>query len=266
MRIYITLGIFALSVSLSFPVLGVEYSHDAQVGDLVQITLQDGSSFTGDLVELNETRLAIDTEEGRVVLLRESISDMLVIPRIGQQVRLTMVDESIYEGRWAGEDAKNVYVEGAKGTVALLKSQVNRIDVVRAEAEEAKRDKSKPRDNLITIMPTVDQLGWFAYGAPIKTFQAMGCEEEARSVQTWFTVANVAEILSGLALMAASREGLSSQARIEASILWLILDVGADLIRNNQRESARKRATDIANRHLAGQQTCMRTLKPENRK
>lgn len=242
----------------AFQAEAVEYSKDAQEGDFVQVTLQDGSTFQGDLIELSEKRVILETEEGRIVLLRSSVVEILVLPRLGQQVRLTMVDGTTYEGKWAGEDENSVYIEGPQGKVAWLKSQIQRIEVIRIPQVSP---QAPPKgEGLVVIAPTVDQLGWFAYGAPIKTFEAMGCEEEARLVQTWFTIASALDILSYLLILASGNESFSPQARMEAALFGGVLSVAADLIRSNQRMKARERAMEIARRHLAGQPTCLRSL------
>ena len=129
------LGIVCLAVGLiSVATQAIEYTSEPHIGDRVRAVLQDGSSYQGDLDEATDSRVVLSTAEGRVVLLRSSVQRIVVLPRIGQPVRLTMVDGTTYRGAWAGQDATHVYVDRDRGEVGLLKSQVDAVEVVREAA------------------------------------------------------------------------------------------------------------------------------------
>ena len=112
----------------------VEYTSEPHIGDRVQVRLQDDGSYQGDLEEATDSRVVLSTDEGRVVLLRASIQHIVVLPRVGEPVRLTMIDGTTYRGSWAGEDSTTLYIERARGEVGLLKSQVERVELVRNES------------------------------------------------------------------------------------------------------------------------------------
>jgi len=126
-----------LTVAVAIVVAGVtagaiEYISEPHIGDRVQVLLQDGSSYQGDLEEATDSRVVLNAGQGRVVLLRSTIQRIVVLPRSGQSVRLTMIDGTTYRGAWAGQDATHVYVEGERGEVGLLKSQVDSVELVRS--------------------------------------------------------------------------------------------------------------------------------------
>lgn len=134
--VLIIVGICLVSVTGQ----AVEYSHDAKAGDLVRVTLEDGSTFRGTLAERTESRLILTVENERIVLLRSAVDEIVVLPSQGEQVRLTMIDDTENTGQWAGQDDQNIYLQGEDGRLAFLKSQVQRIEPVRRSEEQSSED------------------------------------------------------------------------------------------------------------------------------
>lgn len=123
----------------------------------------------------------------------------------------------------------------------------------------------------IALSATPEQLGWMAYGAPIKTFEAMGCEEQARSAEEMFALADSLETMGnilGLATLASIGTEILSftvkigpvtiRAQAGAFLASLGLSLVSDFVRVRERQRARELATQIAELHLRGEETCFR--------
>ena len=100
----------AITLALSVSVFGVEFAQDAQVGDFARFTLKDGVIYQGDLLELTDTRVILETKDGKLVLLRDAVVKIEVIPRRGEKVCVMMTSDTAYEGEWLGEDETRIYI------------------------------------------------------------------------------------------------------------------------------------------------------------
>jgi len=119
-------------------VFGLEIDQDPQVGDFVRVTFKDGAIYSGNLLELTDTRITLETAGGKLVLLREDIVKIVIIPRAGESIRITMKDGTAYEGKWAYEDDASLYITTRSfERLALLKAQVSKVEKVRDSKQTA---------------------------------------------------------------------------------------------------------------------------------
>lgn len=124
----------------------------------------------------------------------------------------------------------------------------------------------------VAVSATPTQLGWMAYGAPIQTFEAMGCSEPARDVEQGFRIADSVSIVGNvLGLAAAAAIGTNAldlqvkigplviNAQVGATLVSVALSGVSQYLKWKERQGARYRATEIARLHLDGEPTCFQT-------
>ena len=134
----------------------------------------------------------------------------------------------------------------------------------------AQNPDADERTVAVTVTPT--QLGWMAYGAPIQTFEALGCPELARDVEQGFKVADSVSVVGNvLGLAAAAAIGTNAlnlevkigplvvNAQVGATLVSVALSGVSQYLKWRQRQDARSRAMEIARLHLDGEATCFQS-------
>ena len=134
-------------------------------------------------------------------------------------------------------------------------------------AQEAERDGAT-----VAVSATPVQLGWMAYGAPIQTFEAMGCLEPARDVEQGFQIADSVSVVGNvLGLAAAAAIGTNAlnlevkigplriNAQVGATLVSVALSGVSQYLTWKERQDARSRAMEIARLHLDGEPTCFQS-------
>ena len=127
-------------------------------------------------------------------------------------------------------------------------------------------------EETVAVSVTPTQLGWMAYGAPIETFEAMGCYEPARDVEQGFKIADSVSIAGNVLGLAAAAAIGTNALNLEVKIGPLVINaqVGATLVsvalsgvsqylKWRTRQDARSRAMEIARLHLDGGPTCFQS-------
>jgi len=122
----------------------------------------------------------------------------------------------------------------------------------------------------VSVTPT--QLGWMAYGAPIETFEAMGCHEPARDVEQGFKIADSVSVVGNvLGLAAAAAIGTNAldlelklgpivvNAQVGATLVSVAMSGASRYLKWKERQDARARAMEIARLHLEGESTCLQS-------
>ncbi len=127
----------------------------------------------------------------------------------------------------------------------------------------------EPTASTVPVSITPAQLGWMAYGAPIQTFEAMGCDEPARDVAQGFKIADSVSVVGnvlGLASVAAIGTNaldlevkigpIVVNAQVGAMLVSLAMSGVSQYLKWKERQGARARATEIGRLHLEGESTC----------
>ncbi len=122
----------------------------------------------------------------------------------------------------------------------------------------------------VDIAVTPSQLGWMAYGAPIQTFEAMGCVEAARDVEQGFQIADSVRLVGNvLGLASAAAVGTNAldleirigpivvNAQVGATLVSVAMSGVSQYLTWRERQDARSRAMEIARLHLEGEATCL---------
>jgi len=122
----------------------------------------------------------------------------------------------------------------------------------------------------VDVSVTPSQLGWMAYGAPIQTFEAMGCVEAARDVEQGFKIADSVRLVGNvLGLASAAALGTNAldleirigpivvNAQVGATLVSVAMSGVSQYLRWRQRQDARSRAMEIAQLHLDEEPTCL---------
>lgn len=138
-------------------------------------------------------------------------------------------------------------------------------------------------ESTVDVSVTPSQLGWMAYGAPIQTFEAMGCVEAARDVEQGFKIAESVRLVGNvLGLASAAALGTNAldleirigpivvNAQVGATLVSVAMSGVSQYLKWRQRQDARSRAMEIAQLHLDGKSTCLQasadlSLRPAGR-
>lgn len=124
----------------------------------------------------------------------------------------------------------------------------------------------------VAVAVTPTQLGWMAYGAPVQTFEAMGCPELARDVEEGFRRAETVSVVGNvLGLASAAAIGTNAldlevrigplvvNAQVGATLVSVALSGVSQYLKWRTRQDARSRAMEIARLHLDGEGTCFQS-------
>jgi hypothetical protein len=180
-----------------------------------------------------------------IIVLATSLTALAIGELIGKTVAITLQDGTVLQGIVTAETEEAITV--GSGDTAV---QVKRLNV------KAIRLLDFPAEQTTNLSATIDQVGWFAYGAPVKTLEALGCDAEVTRVQSRLTTANTLRLLASLAFIASVVQDLTTQQRSYLAVGGFLAYILGGLVEEGVRQTSRQLAVSTATRQLAGQKGC----------